>query len=328
MKQNEETSTPFVWILGQGINAEASLRLQHRHSRPSQPMGEAWFMGDERRMFTHLLECEATELSVSEVYDCFFEMLGGVRSFGTLDFLPRREWESWFPYFLAQFTSPQHIAQKHGWTSTLISGVMTFYPDADKLREHNPQFCSDVLSTLGRVLMESCFWTNGEINVRHELHQIKSPRFLSWGYYEVSDLFSASMFLCWKYLRAEQIETWFGSVLDIESVHWRAQLLMWLLGAQAFFNGEVTQPCELEGRKPDISWAESEYLNGFYEGHPRRDEPDEFLKAENIGALRSAVEKLVTPELFFSWLDSFAKSNSLQSKLLEMPDQFFETFFK
>ncbi len=178
MKQNEETSAPFVWIPGQGIDAEASLRLQHRYPRPSQPMGEAWFMGEERGVFTSLLECEATALSSFEVDVCFSEMLGGVRSFGTLDFAPRYEWESWFLYFLVQFTAPEHIAEEYGWASTLISGLMMFYPDADHLREHDPQFRSDVLATLGRVLMESFFWMDGEINIRHELHQIKSPRFL------------------------------------------------------------------------------------------------------------------------------------------------------
>lgn len=136
-------------------------------------------------------------------------------------------------------------------------------------------------------------------------------------------------------MRAEQIETWFRSVLDIESVHWRAQLLIWLLGARSFLNGEITQPEQLKKwrpkigqMQPSISWEYSHLLDGFYEGYPRRAEPDLFLKSENIVALKLAVAKFITPEFFFGWLDDFAKSDSLQSELLEMPDQFFETFIK
>ena len=325
-----EDVTPFIWIPGQGIDALASQRLQNRYSRPSQPMGEAWFMGEKREMYTELLECEATQLSSGDVDRYLFEIASGVRSFGTLCSSPRHEWESWFLYFLAQFSSPQYVTRNHNWAfvPTLISTLMIFYPDSDYVRPDEPHFRSDILATLGRTLMEPRFWTNGEINIRHKFHDDDSGRTLLWDFYKTNELFSASIFLCWKYLRIDEIETWFRSVLQIESVYWRAQLLMWLLGAHSFFSGEVTQPAQLKRRKPNLSWEDSEnLLDGFYEDHPRRAEPDVFLQIESIEALASAVAKHLSPELFFAWLDSFAKCHGLQGELLEMPEQFFDTFF-
>lgn len=319
-KKVTNAAMPFVWFPGQGIDEAASQRLCSR-GRPTLPMGEAWFMGGERAMFTELLDCEASELPRIDHY--LSVILSGTKIFGTLDFAPRREWESWFRYFLAHFNAPNNFDGD----STFISGLMIFYPEADKLRKYEPQTLHDILATVGRVILEPKFWTKGEINITHEAEKIGS-RYLFCDYQNTNDLFSASMFLCWKYLRPEQIETWFQSVLDIESAGWRAQVMVWLLGAHSFLNGAITQPAQLKKRKPDITWTYSDYLDGFYEGYPHADEAAPFLKPENIVAMQSAIEKLVTPALFFQWLDSFAQHDYLRYQVLGVSEQFFETFFQ
>lgn len=163
MNKNEDVAGAYVWIPGQGIDASASRRLRERYPRPTQPMGKAWFIGETRKMYPEMLDCEAPQLENVNQY--LFEILSGVKCFGTLDFEPRYVWESWFLYFLAQCTTPQNFDSD----STLISGLMICCPDVDKMREREPQFLADVLATSGRVLLEPQFWTNGEININHDI---------------------------------------------------------------------------------------------------------------------------------------------------------------
>lgn len=46
----------FVWQPGQGIDPAALARLRAKLKRPARPMGEAWFMGNDRHYFNELLD--------------------------------------------------------------------------------------------------------------------------------------------------------------------------------------------------------------------------------------------------------------------------------
>ena len=319
--ETNEVEAAFVWIPGQGIDEAASLRLRHRYPRPSQPMGEAWFMGKERGTFGELPKREAVDLSWSELSFPLFEAMTGAQNFGDLK-QERNEWESWFFYYLAHYTSPQHFDANPMW----VTGFVLFFPDSRHVREHDSQFLPDVLATLGRVILEPRFWTKGEINITREVDDTSSTRYLFCDYQTTNDLFSASMFMCWKYLHPEQIETWFGSVLEVQSAHWRAQLLLWLLGVWPLLNREATLITQLKGRKPNVQWEDSWLLDGFYNGYPHNPEPEAFLHEENIEALRNAIQKHITLELFFTWLDSFEQNEHLHYQVLGLSELFFEKF--
>jgi hypothetical protein len=70
----------FKWTPGNGINLDAVHRLEAFFPRPKETMGEAWFLGDKRRMF-HELNTEPSTLSTDVLEDAFGEIIGGIRSF-------------------------------------------------------------------------------------------------------------------------------------------------------------------------------------------------------------------------------------------------------
>ncbi|MET0550226.1 MAG: hypothetical protein ABW002_13255 [Xanthomonas sp.] len=46
-----EIAHPFVWRPGDGVNAGCVQRMRARFPRPLKPMGDAWYMGEERCRF-------------------------------------------------------------------------------------------------------------------------------------------------------------------------------------------------------------------------------------------------------------------------------------
>ncbi len=79
----------FFWRPGIGIDATALARLKSHFPRPKEPMGEAWFMGTERRIF-HELEGNIAELSARDLQAPLAEIATGTSSFG-----PYAEWSAW-----------------------------------------------------------------------------------------------------------------------------------------------------------------------------------------------------------------------------------------
>ncbi len=91
----------FLWIPGQGIDRLALARLRSHFPQPSEPMGEAWFMG-ERRMFTYLLG-DLDRLPVEALQEPLAELASGTGSFG-----PQAEWQAWYPYLLGALLPRSH----------------------------------------------------------------------------------------------------------------------------------------------------------------------------------------------------------------------------
>ena len=86
----------FEWQPGAGIDSRALARLRANLPRPAQPMGEAWFMGKERRLF-HELQGDLDALCVSQLQAPLGEIASGTSSFG-----PRDEWREWYHHLLGR----------------------------------------------------------------------------------------------------------------------------------------------------------------------------------------------------------------------------------
>lgn len=46
--------TEFLWVPGEGPSSDALKRLARHCPKPKETTGEAWFMSDERRIYTEL----------------------------------------------------------------------------------------------------------------------------------------------------------------------------------------------------------------------------------------------------------------------------------
>jgi hypothetical protein len=317
-----KTPEPFLWLPGKGASEDAMMRMRTQFHRPAVAMGEAWFMGDDRRMYTELLQ-GLDNLSCSDLQTPLREILSGTSSFGAMP-----EWVNWYHYLLAQLISRSH---EHDLNETLleylIGAFFTQYPVA--IEEPYRGFRNDVLATLGQSMMDANCWQDGKIIPGRLLHRLRynSGQFGLWD--QVSGDFSSAAFFCAKYLKPEQIQAWLESMLKINCAHWNAQVMLWLLGAHDMFTGKIKLAAELNfSDRPNISWAWSYSLKGNYTGDysDNTSAAPDFISLENRNEILRVLEKTLSEELFFTWLDAIKPCDYLESELAELPSRFAQIY--
>ncbi|TVQ84534.1 MAG: hypothetical protein EA357_02620 [Micavibrio sp.] len=308
---------PFVWKPGNGIDPKALKRLQDVFPPPAQPMGEAWFMG-ERRIF-HELTGDIASLTVSQLQKVLESISSGASCFGLYD-----EWNDWYHHLLGHLIPRSHACWVDPLLEYLVTAFFALYPDGLNKPPYR-NFDEDVLNTLGRCMMEPECWDGNDIAVGRVLHRSPRPNKL-WGWWDASGDFSASMFLCLKYLPPDLIESWFKSVLAIPSPHWRAQLLVWLVGAHGFFTGKIRWPSELRNDAyPSVDWAWSHCLRA-----------DMASSSDVTGFLPRAAGKIVletayrhfTEDVYLDWIGSISAIAYLETELALIPATFESLYMK
>jgi len=308
----------FLWIPGKGVDAAALKRLQSHFPRPKEPMGEAWFMGPERQMFPELLG-DLDALPVREIQIALGEISSGTSSFG-----PMEEWNSWYHYLLAQALPRPHDGSLASLLESLVTGFMAVYPNGVYSAPYK-QFREDVISTLGKCMMEKSCWVGSQIAVGRILHRSNNNPAGVWCWWDASGDFSSSMFFCLKYLPEELIGNWFRSVLAIPSPHWRAQVLVWLVGAHDILTGATNWPSEFDmNARPVVHWEWSHCLA------PRLAERDvsgapvmrTFLAEAVRNDLLDLVHLHFTQDVFLDWLASISAVPYLESELGQIPTAF------
>jgi hypothetical protein len=278
-------------------------------------MGEAWFMSEHRRMFDDLLG-DMTSLSAKDLHKPLEEIASGTAAFGALD-----EWTDWYHYLLGQLIPRSHDTHIEALLEILITGFITQHPDGPK-DEPYAGFCADALDTLGRCLMEGLCWPDGDLDVKACLGGPGRQ-------FQASGKLSASMFFCLKYLAPDAIPPWLNSVLNIPNIYWRAELIIWFVGAHGLLDGRIRQLSELDERteSPETGWDGSHYLKGNYTGSYGGNAPIcDFLPEENRRAAIDAVRSFVTETVFLEWLTSIARDEKLDLELSDLAFRFWELY--
>jgi hypothetical protein len=141
----------FFWRPGESYDKQAVARICDNFKRPVDPMGEAWFMGNERRMYTEL-SGDLRQLPVDTLTKALYEITSGTSCFGPFD-----EWNVWFHYLLGrliprgcEFSGCQFLLE------SLITAFISQYPSGVRVEPY-PGFLDDSLNSLGRCLMDSTF---------------------------------------------------------------------------------------------------------------------------------------------------------------------------
>lgn len=307
----------YAWSPGVGIDPVALARLREHFRRPKTPMGEAWFMGDERRHFPELMG-DLDALAAGDILRPLGEIASGTTSFGQ-----RQEWRDWFHYLLAQRVADDREWAGETLTELLVTGFMAHYPE-DTTDAPYPEFLQDVLATLGRSLMEPRCWKEGDIVVGRLLHRSNRNPHQVWRWWDASGDLSACLLLCAKYLPHPQMQGWFRSVLAIESPHWRAQIIVWLIGAHGLLTGVTRAPAELDpAAYPALVWGWSHCLRsstttGEGEIIPIAD----WLPRQTRTLLLDEVRAGLTDDVFLGWLESINRVDYLQRELADLPSTF------
>lgn len=291
-------------------------------SLPAEPMGEAWFMGEERHQF-HNLYGDLSSLPVDEIKRPLEEIVSGTSAFGHL-----KEWSDWYHYLLPALLSRSHERHVDYLLEYLISGFVTQHP---KGLDDEPYagYTELVLDTLGRCIMDEHCWNGEEIALGKMLWPNNRNPNKVWCWWNASGDFSASMFLCLKYLPSEAVKSWLPSVLRIAAPHWRAQVMVWLVGANDILKGQLSQPSEFpEGARPSVAWAWSHAITGNYgeEYTSKGMTPPSFLPRENCEAALELTTRFFTIETYDTWLSSMANFDYLTNELGEIPEAFTDLY--
>lgn len=307
----------YRWTPGDGPDTALLLRMQSHFDRPHEAMGEDWFMGHDREMYTYLLDSDPDELEASWLEEPLEAIASGTSSFGSL-----AEWCSWFHYLLPRLVP---IALNSGYgelQELLVTDFVTQYPAGVADAPYNG-FREDALRTLGMAIMDASKWQHGNIRVGHVLWPAPAVEDIGWGWWRASPDFSSSMFFCIKYLAPQELTGWLESVFAIDDPHWRAQLMVWLVGAYPLLSGSVEQPAELFMEEPCIDWAWSHCLRGSYSGDRQGPAPTvPFLGQSNLAAFRQSLSRSLTEAVFDDWCVSITSVDYLAREAAHLPYMF------
>jgi len=308
----------FLWTPGDGADSSALERLRAHFRKPSKPMGEAWFNTAERRMFHELLG-DLDQLSTSELQKPLADIASGTSSFG-----PMREWSIWYYYLLGAVLPRSHDAFVSYLLEDLLTGFMALYPNG-VYREPYRGFRDDALLTLSRCMMDGQCWIGSDIAIGTILRRSNNNPNRVWMWWDASGDFTASMFFCLKYLPESLVEPWLRSALEITSPHWRAQVMVWMVGASDILNGGVKWPSEFpRNARPSVDWEWSHCLR------------PEMAAADDSGAVPTVAfipeecrlqalkvfQSYFVEEVYLDWLMSISKVPYLGAELAEIPTTF------
>ena len=306
----------FLWRPGQGCDLAALARLREAFPVPREPMGEAWFMGESRKMFDWLYGDIAT-LPLSRADTALEAIASGTSSFGSY-----AEWDEWFHYLLPRLLPRCHEPWLLGGSTlldALLTAFITQYP-AGIRAERCPGFRDLALATLGQAMMDEVCWPDGELDVGIGLSRGWFAGIASWQWWMVSGKLSASLFFCLKYLDATEVGPWLGSVLAIRSPYFVGQMIAWLVGAHPLLTGAQSQPADLPAHYPDIGWFCSYALTGNYTGdHSGNARLDTFIPDANRAIAVATITAHMSGPDAPDWLTEISADPVLEAELGDLP---------
>lgn len=275
-------------------------------------------MGEERRMF-HELVGDISSLTAWELQAPLQEIASGTSSFG-----PHVEWNNWYHYLLGQLLPRSHENFVSSLLESLITGFFALYPNGIH-REPYKRFRNDILNTLGRCMMDPRCWSGEDIVIGSMLHRSNNNPNQIWRWWDASGDFSASMYLCLKYLPPSLVPGWFASSLAIRSPHWRAQVLVWLVGSHDLLRGLVRWPSERKiDAHPSVGWEWSHCLHAELATADQSGATpvDSFLPLTSREIALAVAREYFTEDVYLSWLESISRVPYLEAELAAIPSTF------
>ena len=114
-------------------------------------------------------------------------------------------------------------------------------------------------------------------------------------------------------------------MLEIESPHWRAQVLVWLVGSNDMLHGRLRWPSEFPiEAHPSVSWEWSHCLRSELAAadDSGATEVTSFLKEASRAEALAVAHAYFTEDVFLGWLESIARVPYLESELAAIPSTF------
>lgn len=279
-------------------------------------------MGETRMIYDRLLDTDVDGCPVDELETILVEIAMGLPVFGHAD-----NWADWYGYLLPRCIPRAFEYQIDYLIEHLVTGCMAVMPSSSTPWGY-PSFRNDALATLGKAIMAPALWPDGPRTSVGCLHSSETVAtgYPIWG--QASGDFSASMFFCLKYLSPEDVPAWTKSVFAIPCPRWRAQVLVWLVGAKAIVDGTISQPSKLDKQHtPDVGWHWSHCIDGqnaaYDENVGNRVGRIEFLPKSNRLLFNETAANILDENLLSEWLESMMESEFLfdQITAVAVPEQ-------
>ncbi len=133
-----------------------------------------------------------------------------------------------------------------------------------------------------------------------------------------------------KYLPDALLPEWIQSVLEIRSPHWRAQLMVWLVGAHGLLSGRIGWPSEfIVGQVPSVSWAGSHSVGPDQMSVERRISGEGvFVRDFARNHVLAAARAYFTSDRFLEWLSSFDQVPYVRDELTHLSGDFEELYVR
>lgn len=305
----------FCWIPGRGVDAMHLDMLRRQSIRPANPMGEAWFMGKNRRLYTEL-QGPIADLPSNFLQDVLSEIASGTSCYG-----PRTEWTDWFSWLLPELIPRAHDHYVHALIEDLCTAYLQLDLAPDLLAKSQPyRHC--ILMTLGSAIMDADRWHNGKIVLGRVLHRSNKNPARIWGWRNTSGDLAASMMLCLRLLAPDQIEAWVQSLFRIDCPYWRAQLLTWIVGAQPLLTGQIHMPAAFSESSPQIGWSWSHCLTGT---HGATTVASDMIPSSNLDRLRDCLALELAAADFDLWRTDIRTVQALATEAGQIIEQAFSS---
>jgi len=218
-------------------------------------MGEAWFMGEERRLFKELMTERPDQWSLELIEVVLQNLASGPGCFGHL-----QEWTDWLHFLIPLLLVRIDDRRWADTYESMVSAFIAQYPD-ERSAPLYKGFFSDVLATLGRIPMLASNWNDGRLadgKVISSVESTASGLFISCG-----GALSAGLFLNLRYLEHDHVAAWLASVFAIKDPLWQAKLVLWMARSRALLVESGRQPAALRSEHEYGSgWQESWSLKG------------------------------------------------------------------
>lgn len=309
----------FYWTPGEGPCEITLAAMTKATPKPDFPMGEAWFMGEKRKIFTDLNE-NFEGVPTNYLQEVLGEIAGGANAFG-LD----EEWEVWLRYLLPRVV-PRCDEHFVSWLLESLCSAFLQVDLATRDKVQNAYDREDVLRTLGQVIMTKNRWKDGRIVLGSILYPPNNNPATHWGWANVSGDLAGSLVICLRLLDEAELHGWVDSLFSIDCPYWRAQLLTWHVGARPLLNERIQFPEQFDewtanrdNKSPNIGWDRSHVVGRMQGGKPVA---ETIFPLDRISKFKNAFEAHLANADLRKWKEEILEVPALRSEVGRLVEEF------
>jgi hypothetical protein len=290
MAQSGSGSFSSSYQLGDKPSQDAINRFRQKFKAPKQLLVATMPQSREKVNFQELFELEPQDLSIELLQQVLTEITFDITTYDQERNADSVLATDWFYFLLPYLIDKGHqkVANVY-FTESLIAAVIATTISFNRALYQD--FESDLVSTIGQIVMSSFFWQNERLKFCFVDEQLEiwevapacSGPISAWIYFNIF------------FLKTDQINGWVQSMLDIEDPFWRANLLAWLAAAGKL---QCREPFKIPSDYrvfPCVTWENADILQ---KSRIR-------IEEARLNTFLDAIRQYIDVERMLSWTPQF-----------------------